>query len=97
MPLNSPRPATTNPPAASKVTGFEEVIVTGIQQFKKGTSINGADLAELDPIVSASFYKCATTDCKDKGTGSLSIINATWQNADLFKQTLAVLQSLKIN
>ena len=90
-------PAPTTTTTTSKPLSFEEVIITGIQQFKKGSSVSSADVAELDPIVSASFYRCATTDCKDKGSGSLSITDTTWQNADLFKQVLNIFQSLKIN
>ena len=76
---------------------FEEVMVTGIQQFPKASPVTSGSLGELDPIVSAGFFHCNGSDCSGKGAGTLSIVNATWQNTQIFQQTLALFESLKLN
>ena len=77
--------------------GFEEVVVTGINQFTKGQSITADSLGSLDPIISASFYNCSTQTCTSSGATPLSITNATWQDTDIFKQVQALFQSLRLN
>lgn len=72
---------------------FEEVIITSTQEYKKDSPIDSINLASIDPLVSAHFNTCKADDCSD----TLSITNDTWQNTEVFKQTLAVFQSLKFN
>jgi hypothetical protein len=81
---------------SNPTNGFEEVIASGNTSFNKGDPITQDSLSP-DPIISATFYACSTTDCASgNGATPLSISDATWQNADLFKQTLAILESLTI-
>lgn len=83
---------------ASKVAGsFEEVMITGVTPIAKGTQVTPGGLGNLDPIISASFYKCSTTECSGQGAGYLSITNGTWQNTAIFKQVQALFASLKLN
>src|SRR5665213_1536383 len=45
----------------SKATGsFEEVIITGGLSFTQGQTISAENVSGLDPIISASFYQCAS-------------------------------------
>jgi hypothetical protein len=76
---------------------FEEVLVTGIQQFTKGGSVSAAELSGLDPIIGANFYRCSDTTCAGTGAGSLSINNATWQNNAFVQQITTLFESLKLN
>ncbi len=76
---------------------FEEVMITGITQFNKGDAISAASLNQLDPIISVSFYHCATTACAGQAAGSLSITADNWQNNSLFQQVQALFASLKLN
>ncbi len=80
---------------ASKASGaFEEVMITGVQGFKKGDPITSA---ATDPIISASFYQCSTEACTGSGGKFLSITYTIWQNTPLFKQVQDLFASLKIN
>lgn len=76
---------------------FEEVMITGIQQFAAGNPVTPGSLSELDPIIAASFSLCNTTACSGSTAGTLSITNATWQNTQVLQQVLALFESLKLN
>ena len=77
--------------------GFQEVIITGQQQFSQGQSITVDDLSSIDPIIGASFYSCSTQACISSGEVPLSITLNTWQNAAPFTQVLALIQSLQLH
>jgi len=82
----------------SKPTGsFEEVIITGSLTLTQGQTINASYFGGLDPIISASFYQCATQSCTGSSQSLLSITSNTWQNATIFKQVLATLDSFQLN
>lgn len=82
---------------ANPSSSFEEVIITGVSSFAKDQPITSASLSQLDPIISARFYACSNQACSTSSATSLSITNATWQNAPVCMQTLAIFQSLQIN
>lgn len=82
---------------ANPTNGFEEVIVTGVTSFAKGQPITPSNLTQLDPIITASFYKCSTKACTGSGASPMSINSATWQNDDIFKQVQNLLESLQLN
>jgi hypothetical protein len=75
---------------------FEEILVTGTSQFTAGESITESNV-EADPIISASFYNCASTACPSATAAPLSINNDTWLNSTIGQQTLAIIQSLQLN
>jgi len=82
----------------SKASGaFEEVIITGGISFALGQSISAEYLSGLDPIISASFYQCATQSCIGTSQSLLSINSNTWQNTSIFKQVLTTLESFQLN
>jgi len=82
----------------SKATGsFEEIMITGGLSFSQGQSISAQDVSGLDPIISANFYQCSTQSCSGSSESFLSINLDTWQNATIFKQTLAIFQSFQLN
>ena len=76
---------------------FQEVFITGQQQFSQGQNITAADLSSLDPIISASFYSCSTQECISSGETPLSITMNTWQNSAPFTQVLALIQTLQLH
>jgi hypothetical protein len=76
---------------------FEEVMVTGSQSFTEDQNLDAGSLGGLDPIITATFYACATQDCSGTNQSLLSITQSTWQNADLFKQVLSLFESFKLN
>lgn len=76
---------------------FEEVIITGTTQFTQGQAVSAALLTGLDPIISATFSKCATTACTSTGAVPLSITSATWTNTALFQQVQSIFASMKLN
>lgn len=76
---------------------FEEVMITGVNQFAKGQGITSFSLSQLDPIITAAFYQCTTQSCTDTGATPLSITTSTWQNDDTFKQLEAIFESLQLN
>lgn len=84
-------PTTGNPNGA-----FQEVLVSGTTQFNAGDSLTAASVS-VDPIISASFYDCSSTACTGSSATPLNITNDTWQNATVFKQTLAAIESLQLN
>ncbi len=75
---------------------FQEVIVSGINQMAAGTALSSGAIS-VDPIISASFYDCASTACTGTSATPLAITNSTWTNATIFQQTLAILESLQLN
>lgn len=75
---------------------FDEVIITGITKFTKGQALTTDSLGQLDPIISATFYKCLSQACEGTNAKTLSITNDTWQNADVFKQVQALFESLRL-
>ena len=82
----------------SKASGaFEEVIITGGLSFALGQSISAEYLSGLDPIISASFYQCATQSCIGTSQSLLSININTWQNISIFQQVLTILESFQLN
>lgn len=84
--------------SASNVDGaFEAVIVTGGDQLHKGDTISSDGLANIDPLISATFYKCAIANCMATGAGTLPITNAMWQNNDIFQKVAAIFSSFKLN
>lgn len=77
---------------------FSEVMITGLAQFNQGQPVNGGALAgTLDPIISASFYNCATQACSGSSQTPLYITNSTWLNTDPFLQVLSLFESLQLN
>ncbi len=76
---------------------FEEVMITGEQTFSAKTPVTSSSLTTLDPIISASFYRCSTTACSGTGSGVLSISYTTWQSDPLFQQVNTILESFKLN
>ena len=76
---------------------FEEVMVTGTSQFTQGEAVAATDLIGLDPVISAVFTKCTSQACTGTGALPLSISNSTWTNAAIFQQTLAIIESFKLN
>lgn len=82
----------------SKTEGaFEQVIVTGVRAHNRGEVMNSTTLVGLDPITSAAFVKCSTPACTGTNATRLGITDTTWQNLPIFKQTLAIFESLKID
>ncbi len=77
--------------------GFQEVMVTGQQQFSQSENITTDELSGLDPIISAGFYSCSTQACIGNGEIPLSITMDTWQNSSPFTQVLAIIQSLQLH
>lgn len=83
---------------SSSVAGsFEEVFITGSTTMSAGTSISSDYLSAIDPIVSASFYKCTTNSCSVPSSPNLGITNNQWLNSQLFVQVMTLFQSLKFN
>jgi hypothetical protein len=76
---------------------FEEVVITGVDQFTKGAVFSPDSLTDLDPVIAVNFYRCNTSDCSGKGTGLLSITNNTWQSNSFVQQAQAVFASLKLH
>jgi hypothetical protein len=79
---------------ANPSSAFEEVLISGNVHFDKGQGISNVT---PDPIITASFYACTTATCIAKSATPLGVTNSTWTNDTLFKQTLALLESLRIN
>jgi len=82
---------------SSVANSFEEVIVTGGVAYAAATPLTAADLSGVDPIISASFTKCASEACTGSSATPLGISATTWQNATIFQQTLTLLESMKLN
>lgn len=81
---------------SSAAGAFEEVMITGVSSFSKGGSINTADLAGLDPVISVAFSTCVSSACT--GTGSaMSINNATWTSNATLQEVQTLLDSLVLN
>lgn len=76
---------------------FDEVIITGISIFTKGTTLNADSLGQLDPIISARFYACTTTACDSSSATALSVTSTMWQNSTLLQQIQSVFASLQLN
>jgi hypothetical protein len=74
---------------------FQEVVVTGTLQFTQGEGITPSGLS-VDPIISASFYRCTTQACTGGGAIPLSITSTEWQDDPLFQQTLTVFESMQL-
>ncbi len=82
----------------SNVSGaFEEVMVTGSQILTQNEPLSGDYLAGLDPIISASFYKCSNPTCTGSSQTPLSINGSTWQNAPIFQAVLTMFESFQLN
>ena len=81
---------------ANPTAAFEEVLVSGTTQFSAGQGITDTSVA-ADPIITASFYSCATAACSGAAETPLSITNDTWLNNTVFQQTLTLIESLQLN
>jgi hypothetical protein len=81
----------------NKDAEFEEVMITGINQFAKGQGITTYSLSQLDPIIAASFYQCANQACTDTSTTPLSITSSTWENDATCKAAASIFASLQLN
>lgn len=75
---------------------FEEVMITGGTNFSQGQAVSSADLADVDPVISATFYNCSQNDCSSDNN-TLSISNDTWQNSAIFQQVQKLLESFVLN
>ena len=75
---------------------FEEVFITGANSFPQNSPIGSADLANIDPLISARFYSCSSS-CDGTSAENLSITTNTWNTDPLFKQVLSIFQSFQIN
>jgi hypothetical protein len=73
---------------------FGQVIITGVTQFNKGDSITPPILADVSPVISASFYHCSSNNCSGQSASILTITSSEWQNESVFQQVLALFQSL---
>ena len=78
-------------------SAFDEIFITGISSFSANTPMTAGSLGQLDPIISARFYTCSTSDCTGSGVSPLTITNATWQNDPLCQQVQALFASLQLN
>lgn len=77
--------------------GFDEVIITGVTSFMKGQSVLPESVTQIDPLISARFYTCATTSCDTSASASLAITNSTWQSDATCKQVQNLFASLELN
>lgn len=82
---------------ATAAGAFQEVAITGINQIPKNTAITSDLLAEVDPLVTASFNKCTATVCTEADQTPIGIKGASWQNDKTLLQVQALFESLKFN
>ncbi len=75
---------------------FQEVLISGTTQFAQNQAITASSLS-VDPIISASFYRCFTTECTGTGQIPLGITSNTWQSNELFVQTLSAFESMQFH
>lgn len=78
-------------------SAFDEVFITGISTFSANTPMTAGSLGQLDPIISARFYTCSTSDCTGSGMSPLTITNDIWQNDALCQQIQTLFASLQLN
>lgn len=81
---------------ANPTQQFQEVLITGPTQFAADQPVTAASLS-VDPIISASFYRCFTTECTGTGQIPLGITFSTWQGNELFIQTLSAFESMQFH
>src|SRR5258708_6654773 len=63
---------------ANATGAFNEVLITGISSYPKNIPIS-SDSLQIDPVISATFYQCATRACTTSALPLLSISSTTWQ------------------
>lgn len=85
-------------PTGGTVAGsFEETVITGISQMLKGTAVSSDSLSQVDPLITASFYKCQTTTCSGTAATPLSVTTSAWDNNVSLQQVATLFESLKFN
>lgn len=77
--------------------GFQEVMITGTQQFTKGELVNETTLGGIDPVIAVTFYKCLSQSCNGSNRTPLSININTWQNNNLCQDVLNIFESLQLH
>jgi hypothetical protein len=84
--------------AASSIKGaFNLVVITGVNPQAKGVGVTADAFANVDPLVTASFSKCATQACTGADATPLSTSAAAWQTDPTFKQLQTLFESFKFN
>lgn len=76
--------------------GLDAIYVTGNNGYQKDQNIPASDLANVDPLISVTFEKCADTTC-NTGLTPLTIAATDWQDSKLSAPILTLLTSLAFN
>lgn len=83
--------------AQDTTTGaLDSVDITGDFGYQKGQDIPKTDVAKIDPLVTITFVKCATSACPAGTANGLSITASSW-NDTAFQPITDVLKSLSFN
>lgn len=78
-------------------SSFDEVIVTGVTSFTKGQSVLPESVTQIDPLISARFYVCATSSCDISASAPLTIDSDNWQTNITCQQIRDLFASLELN
>jgi hypothetical protein len=72
--------------------GLDSIYLTGNYGYAKDQTIPASDIAGVDPLVTVSFTKCATTACTSNLT-PLTIASTSWNSGAFQAPILAMLTS----
>jgi hypothetical protein len=82
--------------ASSTAKGIDGVYITGDTGYQEAQAIPKADFTPVDPVISATFEKCANSTCSSQATAA-GVATSLWQDAAFSKPLKAFFQSLAIN
>lgn len=76
---------------------LDAVDITGNYGYTKGQDIPKNDIANIDPLVSVTFLKCASTACPAGTTTATSIASSNWNDSLFSTPITKMLESLSFN
>jgi hypothetical protein len=76
--------------------GLDGIYITGDHGYQKDQYIPKTDMIGLDPVISATFEKCADSKCTTTPS-AVSLRSADWDDTALKNPLLALFTSLSVN
>lgn len=80
-------------PSTTTTGGLDGIYMTGNYGYQKDQTIPSTDIANVDPLVSVSFYSCASQSCPVATRKPLTISSSDWNNSSFSAPLLTTFKS----
>lgn len=80
--------------STTQTGALDGIYITGDYGYQKTQDVLKTDVGNIDPLVTVTFIKCASSDCPAGTAKGLSIASSSWSDTTLSAPILKMLRSL---